>query len=319
MRIDGRANASNDPGDMGTQILSGLLPILLAPRADDVFLIGWGSGVTVGAALQSSAVKHLTAVELEPAVVDGSRYFTEINHDPESDERLELFVDDARHILLASDRTYDVIISEPSHPWVAGVANLFTQDFYRLVDRRLRPGGVFAQWIQTYQLTFENYRTILASVTSVFPYAMIFYTPGIADTVVIATREPLEIDFEKLAARWGDPGVRAELGRIRYRSPEQIVAAVALGPDQVRDLARNAPINTDDNMRVEFSAAAGSLVDLYVRPELDRRSGGPETVLEKPGIILDDPERLRRYVEGLELVGRDPKAYREQLEQAPEG
>src|SRR5439155_1215746 len=131
------------PTDMTTQVLLAQIPLLVAPRAEDVFVVGWGSGVTVGSAL-ASPVRHVTAAEIEPAVVEASRFFVHVNHDPQRDPRLRLYEDDARHILPASDETYDWVISEPPHPWAMGVANIFTQDFYRLVDRRLRDGGVFA-------------------------------------------------------------------------------------------------------------------------------------------------------------------------------
>jgi spermidine synthase len=317
MRIDGRSNASTHPGDMSTQSMLALVPLLLAPRVNDVFIVGWGSGVTVGTALQF-AVEHVTAVELEPAVVEASRYFKEVNHDPESDERLELLLDDARHILLATDRSYDVIISEPPHPWVAGVANLFTQDFYRIAAKRLRPGGIFSQWVQSYELTLDTYRTILATFTSVFPETMIFYTPGTTDTVLVGSREPLRIDLERLAERWNEPAVRAVLEGMGITAPEYVVAAAALGPEQVRALAQGAPINTDDNMLIEFGAAAGSLSATQIWEELERRAAGPEAVTNDPDQILASPLRLRAYAEGLVLVDRQPRRYLQQLGE-PEG
>src|SRR5439155_1278553 len=124
--INGRSNASDAPDDMSTQVLLAQLPILLAPRTDDVFVVGWGSGVTVGSALASPA-RRVTAAEIEPAVVEASRLFLHGNHDPLADPRLRLYADYARHILLAADERYDVIVSEPPHPWVTGVANIFTR------------------------------------------------------------------------------------------------------------------------------------------------------------------------------------------------
>jgi spermidine synthase len=318
MRIDGRSNASNHPGDMATQTMLGLVPLLLAPHVDDVFVVGWGSGVTVGSVLQMKEVQHLTAVELEPAVLEASRFFKKENHDPEQDPRLEVFLDDARHILLATDRTYDVIVSEPPHPWVAGVANLFTQDFYRLVASRLKPDGLFTQWVQSYELNLDTYRTILATVTSVFPEAMVLYTPGTTDTVVVGSRTPFRIDLDRLAKRFEEPGVRADLKRIGMDAPEHIVAAAALGPEQVRAFARGAPINTDDNMLIEFGAAAGSLANIQVWQEIEAHSAGPEAVVRDPEPILSSPSRLRVYADGLKQLDRNPERFVERLEDVPQ-
>ncbi|HEY3187003.1 MAG TPA: fused MFS/spermidine synthase, partial [Solirubrobacteraceae bacterium] len=172
MSINGRANASDYIGDLGTQVTLAQLPLLLAPRMDRVFIVGWGSGVTVGSATRSPA-REITAVELEPAVVEASRLFEHVNNHPGQDPRVRLYVDDARHILLASTDVYDVIVSEPPHAWVTGVANLFTRDFYALAASRLEPDGVFAQWLQTYQISWDAYRSILASFQSVFPEVMV--------------------------------------------------------------------------------------------------------------------------------------------------
>ena len=122
--------------DMATQVLLSQLPLLFAPRTDRVFVVGWGSGVSVGSAART-ATGQVTAVELEPAVVEGSAFFRHVNLDPLRNPRVRLYEDDARHILVASDDRYDVVLNEPSHPWVAGVANLFTRDYYELVARRL--------------------------------------------------------------------------------------------------------------------------------------------------------------------------------------
>ena len=105
------------------------------------------------------------------------RLFEHINYQALDDSRLRLYEDDARHMLLASEDTYDVILSEPSHPWVTGVSNLFTREFFQLARVRLRPDGVFAQWVQAYEISFETYRTILATFQSVFPEVFVFVPP----------------------------------------------------------------------------------------------------------------------------------------------
>jgi spermidine synthase len=307
MKIDARANASDDVGDMATQVMLAQYPLLLAPEPKDVFIVGWGSGVTVGSALQFPGVESVTAVELEPAVVEASQHFRHVNHDPLSDPRTRLFEDDARHILLASEDTYDVIISEPPHPWVSGVANLFTRDFYEMAARRLREDGIFAQWVQSYQISFEMYQSILATFRSVFPEAIIFYVVNSYDTILIGSKTPLRLDLERLEARWRDPAVAADLARVGMVEPGYLLAGISMGPAGVAEITRGAPINTDDNMRVEFAASRGTTAEAgSVLWELESRATPIEDLLPEGKAFLGDHARLRGYVAGRVAMERGP-------------
>jgi spermidine synthase len=316
--INGRTNASTNPPDMATQLLLAQLPLLLAPRPEEVFIVGWGSGVTAGAATQSPA-KRVTAVELEPAVVDASALFDHLNHRPRSDPRVRLYDDDARHLLLASDDSYDVIISEPPHPWVTGVANLFTQDFYRLVARRLHADGVVAQWLQSYQISFESYRSVVASFHAVLPEVMICNPPGGSDTILLGSRRPLAFDLDALHARWANETVRDELARASTPSPEHLLAGCYVGPDGVRAMVRGARLNPDDNMNVEFAAPR----DIVRSPTetvkeiaagLKPHAVPPERLLVDSSALFAHPERVRALIDGLRLHGRATARYEHLLD-----
>jgi spermidine synthase len=315
--INARANASNTPVDMATQVLLAQIPLLLAPRTEDVFIVGWGSGVTAGAALQSH-VRRVTAVELEPAVVEASRWFDDANHHARLDRRVTLFEDDARHILLASEDTYDVIVSEPPHPWVAGVANLFTRDFYTLAARRLRPEGVFVQWLQSYEIAFETYRSIVATLQSVFPDVMVFNPPGSSDTILVATRQPLRIDLEALEARWRHSKTHAELARIGLETPAQLLAGLAIAPDGVRRLAEGGRINTDDNMYVEFRGPRDTIRDPYQTARetlaaMMRYHTPVEDALVDPDALLGNRVRLAALIPALRAANRPTDRYETRL------
>jgi spermidine synthase len=313
VRINGRVNASDDPDDdMPTQVLSATLPLLLVPRASDAFLLGWGSGVSAGAALQGP-IERLTAVELEPAVVEGSRFFLHVNHDPLRDPRLRLYEDDARHILLASEDTYDVMISEPSHPWSPGVAAVFTQDFFALAARRLREDGIFAQWLQGYQMSVETFRSILATFQSVFPEVIIYSPSDAADWILLGSRRPLRFDLADLDRRWQDERLRAENARVNIRRPEHLLAGVYVGPEGVRKFVAGATLNTDDNVHVEFRAprdmiaqdvSGGEITDA-VREHLTPL----ETMVTDPALLLGSRDRLQALVEGLKRQGMDTARY----------
>jgi spermidine synthase len=128
MAINGRTNAS-DREDMPTQVMLAQLPLLVAPQIKNALIVGFASGVSAGSILQSP-IESVDCVELEPATINGSRFFEHVNNHPLNDPRLHLIIDDARTYLRVSPARYDVIMSEPSHPWVPGVANLFTQEFF---------------------------------------------------------------------------------------------------------------------------------------------------------------------------------------------
>jgi spermidine synthase len=316
LRIDGRVNASDHALDMATQTLLAQVPLLIAPRTDDVLVVGWGSGVTIGSVLQGP-VAWVTAVELEPAVVAASAAFTHVNHEPLRDPRLRLYEDDARHILLADDQTYDVIVSEPSHPWVSGVANLFTTDFYQTAARRLRDDGVFAQWVQTYELDLDTYRTLLATFQSVFPETMVFMTPRGYDSILVGSRRALRLDPDEIARRFAAPATRAELERVGMKRPEYLLASLCLGPGAVRELAEGARLNTDANMWVEFHAVRGTVGRTqYISTELEARATPLEQALPDPAWLTAHPERLDAVVEGLRWVERPSERY-EQLRRGP--
>jgi spermidine synthase len=319
--INARTNASDGIIDMGTQMLLAHIPLLLSPRTDDVFIVGWGSGVTVGAATQTPA-KHITAVELEPAVVEASHFFDHANHAPLNDPRVRLYEDDARHILLASEDTYDVIISEPPHPWVSGVANLFTRDFYRIARRRLREGGVFTQWLQTYQITLDTYRSILATFQDSFPEVLIFHPPGGADTILVGSKAPLAFDLEELDRRWQMEPRAQDLARLGMMGSEYLLATLYLGPDGVRKIAEGGRINTDSNMYVEFRGARdmeGSVEEAMAETfaVLEHFETPLEAVVSDPQTLLASRTRLDALVAGLRLVERDPSRFEKMARSLP--
>jgi spermidine synthase len=311
--INGRVNASDNPTDMVTQVLVGELPMLVAPKADDIFIVGWGSGVTAGAVVQSPA-RHITAVELEPAVVEASQFFAHVNHQPLRDPRLRLYEDDARHILQASDDAYDVIVSEPPHPWVTGVANLFTRDFYRIAANRLHPDGIFTQWLQGYQISFETFRSIVASLQSVFPEVLVFRLKGGSDTILVGSRQPLALDLAELERRWNVDVTRAELTRVGMTRPESLLATLYLTPSGVRSLVEGARLNTDNNMYVEFRGARDALEGRKsgardaLEAGLATYFGSVEEVLREPAALLANPERLQALITELERLERPTAA-----------
>ena len=195
MAINGRTNAS-DREDMPTQVMLGQMPLLLAPRLKNALVVGYATGVTAGAILQSP-IESVECVELEPATVNGSRFFEHVNNHPLNDPRLHLIIDDARTYLRVTPTRYDMIVSEPSHPWVPGVANLFTREFFQLGRDRLNDDGIFVQWLQIYQLSTDSLRSVLATFHETFPHVLVFRVEGAwkgKDLLLVGSKTPLTPD-----------------------------------------------------------------------------------------------------------------------------
>lgn len=260
LKNNGKVDASNGD-DMATQIMVGLMPLVVHPTALDkpprVAVIGFGSGVTVGAVTQFP-IGHADVVELEPAVVEaGVRWFGDYNHHPEKNDRVRIIVGDGRNFLSQrpDEPKYDVIVSEPSNPWITGVSNLFTVDYWKLARARLADDGVFCQWAQLYEMTPPNIKTILRSFAEVFPYTYVFAAEDLSsDVIMVAANHPLGLDLERLAKNFGHPVLAAELKRGGVTSAEDIAAQLLLVPREIPAFTAGAPLNTDDNARIEFAA-----------------------------------------------------------------
>lgn len=296
LKNNGKVDASNGD-DMPTQIMVAAIPLLLHARGArdlDVAIVGFGSGVTVGAALQFP-VRHVEAMELEQAVVEaGVDFFADVSHLPRKKAtfpyvdhpRLTLHNDDGRNFLAATPKRYDVIVSEPSNPWITGVSDLFTVDHFRVSKRKLKPDGVYCQWVQLYEMSPENIKTIYRTFASQFRYVMAFAAEELSsDTILVGSDAPLPLDVAHVARAMEDPSVATELARAYVHSPfdvwsrvlfanrEEIMAfthrelrreqggfrevlrATGAGECAPPDCKREPlSLNTDDNMLIELRA-----------------------------------------------------------------
>ncbi len=255
LKNNGKVDASND-ADMPTQIGVGLLPLLLYDdtHPPKVALIGYGSGVTAGAVTQYP-IASLEVVELEPAIYEAAHFFDNVNHRPTENPRVRAIVGDGRNFLSQRRDLYDVIISQPSNPWITGVSNLFTREYFQSVKSRLAQGGIFCQWAQLYEMAPWNIKAIYRTLTDEFPYVMVFAAEDLSsDTILIASRKPIELDIRKIARAFKDPTTAAEAKRAGFDSPNDVPAFLLLGPDELRSFTAGAQVNTDDNALIEFAA-----------------------------------------------------------------
>jgi spermidine synthase len=250
LSIDGKVDASN-AGDMLTQRLLAHVPLLLHPNPARVAVIGLGSGVTLGSAL-SHPIEHADMLEISPEVVEASDFFLRENHGAIKDPRSRLIVGDGRSHLALGNERYDVIISEPSNPWMAGVAALFTREFFEAAKTRLGPGGLLCQWAHTYDISDADLRSIVATFTDAFPHASLWLV-GEGDILLIGSPDPIEPRLEGVRQRWTRPGVAIDLGAVDVPNAETILTLFTASGDRLRSYAGDAPLQTDDRMSLEFS------------------------------------------------------------------
>lgn len=295
LKNNGKVDASNGD-DMPTQIMVGAYPLLMhrdGPEDLDVAIIGFGSGVTVGSVLKFP-VASVDVIELERSIPDASKYFQDVNGlDYNLSEfpyvemdRLTIINDDGRNYLSSTDRMFDVIVSEPSNPWITGVSDLFTTDHFRITKQRLREGGIYCQWVQLYELSPENIKTIYRTFAESFEHVVVFSAEDLSsDTVLLGSDSPIDLNIEHLQEVYGLPGVPEELERAYIHSPYDVFARTLLATkEEVQQFAQieyrmrggewvafpqesNAPgtcnedcrrepspLNTDDNALIEFAA-----------------------------------------------------------------
>ena len=171
-RSNGKTDASTHPADMAVQVLIGQIPMMLHPAPRDVFVLGLGTGVSA-AAVARYPVRSIDIVDIEPAGREAARFFEPENRSVLADRRVRYINADGRNALLAHRRSYDVIISDPSDVWVAGVGSLFTKEFYEVARSRLRPGGVMGQWWHTHALHPDQMKLIVATLPQRLPVCLV--------------------------------------------------------------------------------------------------------------------------------------------------
>lgn len=250
LAIDGKVDASNS-GDMLTQRLLAHVPLLLHPNPKRVAILGLGSGVTLGSAL-THPLDAATVLEISPEVVEASRFFEAENHRALADPRTRLVVGDGRTHLMMGRESYDVIVSEPSNPWMAGIASLFTREFFEGARARLAPGGVLCQWAHTYDISGDDLRSIVATFLTAFPDGSLWLV-GDADVLLIGSAGPLDERVAGIAAAWQRPGVAADLATVGAVDPYAVTSLFVAQGAALKAWVDGAPLQTDDRSRLEFS------------------------------------------------------------------
>jgi spermidine synthase len=253
LSISGKVDATSGITDMMTQLLIGHIPMLIHPEAKDVLVIGLASGVTLGA-VANYAVEKMDAVEISYEVKEAAAFFSDINDEVLRDPRVDLMIRDGRNHLLLTDRLYDVIISEPSNPWMAGIGNLYTREFFDLARRRLHPGGIMVQWIEAYHMPNSILKSVIQTYHSVFPYVDLWVSdpadPG--DVILLGSAVPMTMDVERMKRRLSMEGVREDLIQAGSYQWWQVMQRLIANVPALTEAVRDAPVHTDDRPFMEF-------------------------------------------------------------------
>jgi len=236
---------------MLTQKLLAHLPMLLHGSAREICIIGLGSGVTLASAL-AHPIHAVDVLEISPEVVEASRLFSEEKGAPVDDPRTHLVIADGRTHLALSTRKYDVIVSEPSNPWMAGVAALFTREFFEAARLRLAEHGVICQWVNTYDISSADLQSVVATFSGVFPHTTLWLA-GDGDLLLVGSPEAMEPKLEQLVHQW-TPEVRADLAPVSVTSQFGLLSMFIGGDAAAREFGSGAPAQTDNRMALEFSA-----------------------------------------------------------------
>jgi spermidine synthase len=286
--VSGKVEASTEPQDMSLQRMLGHLPGLMHPNPESVLIVGFGAGVTAGSFVVQPEIKKITICEIEPQIPPHSdKYFGPENHHVLTDPRTEVHYDDARHFVLTSDGKYDIITSDPIHPFVKGMASLYTTEYFAMCKRHLKPGGFVTQWVPLYETSIEAARSEIATFFEAFPNGTIWgnvNTDGQGyDLVLMGQIEPLKIDPGAMQARLERPDyakLKASLLEAGYGSALELLSTYTAQASDLRQWVRGAEINRDRNLRLMYLAGLGlnNYAAGVIYDEMMERASFPDNV-----------------------------------------
>jgi len=251
LRINGKADAGTG-SDMGTQLLTAHLPMLVKQDAKDVFVLGLGSGITAGTLLAYPVEKLVVAENCEP-VIRAARLFKDWNRNVVDDPRTQMWCEDARAVLKLDPQLYDVIITVPSNPWTAGIGSVFTREYYELAASRLKPGGMVAQWFQMYETQDDIVKLVLRTFSSVYPYVEIWDSG--ADIIMLGSLQPWNTGPDVWRSRFeNNERLRLDMWMMGIQSPEALLAKQLASQQTGFAIAGPGPMQSDLFPILEYAA-----------------------------------------------------------------
>jgi len=294
--VSGKAEASTAPLDMRLERMMGHLPALVHRDPRSVLIVGFGAGVTAGSFIPYPDLQRILICELEPLIPPAStQFFGKQNNWVANDRRTHIVYDDARHFVFTTKEKFDVITTDPIHPWVKGTYTLYSKQYYELVKSHLNPGGAVAQWLPIYDSDLETVKTELATFFDVFPNGTVWSNNVKGegyDLVLLGTAEPTALNVDDLQRRLDGAGylaVSQSLAEVGFHSAVDVLAAYAGRAEELRPLLVNAPINEDLNMRLQYLAGLGlnSMADQTIYRSILKYRRFPDGLLTGAGSRMD--------------------------------
>jgi len=293
--VAGKVEASTESYDMRLQRMLGHIPALFHTDPKSVLVVGFGAGVTAGTFVVHPTIQKITICELEPLVPPAAtQYFASENYNVKTDRRTTIYYDDARHFILTSKDKFDIITSDPIHPWVKGTSSLYSKQYFELVKEHLNPGGIVTQWVPLYESDMATVKSELATFFDVFPNGTVWGNDINGegyDTVLLGQVEPEKLDIDALEARWHSPEyarVARSMASVGFNSATDMLATYAGRASDLKPWLAGAAINDDMSMRLQYLAGMGLNSDnpglvysemlTYRRFPQDIFSGSPERV-----------------------------------------
>jgi spermidine synthase len=267
--VAGKIQASNVPRDMRLQRMLGHLTTLTSANPRSVLVIGCGAGITAGAVSIDPRVERETIVEIESLVPQAAAaYFNQPNFDVLRNPKVQVRIDDGRNYLLTVKEHFDGITVDPLDPWVKGAANLYTKEFLEVMKQRLNPGGVVTMYIQLFETNLEAVKSSVATFFEVFPNGTIWgntYQGQGHDMVLLGQVEPLRIDLDEMEQRFGyrdeSSKIPQSLAEVGMNSPVDLFATYAGRKSDLKEWLKDAAINRDRNLRMQYLAGLGLNLD----------------------------------------------------------
>ena len=264
--IAGKVEASDMDVDMRLERMLGHVPALVHPKPRKILVVGVGAGVTAGTFVAHPEVERIVVCEIEPVVPASARaYFGEENHHVFDDPRVELIFDDARHFLQTTREKFDIITSDPIHPWVRGAATLYSLEYLELVKQHLEPGGVITQWVPMYETDERSVKSEIATLARVFPETTL-WNPDLLeegyDLVAMGRVAGGPIDEAALADRlMRAPLVQRSLAQVQIKSAASLMATYAGRATDLAPWLADAEINRERHLRLQYLAGLAANSD----------------------------------------------------------
>ncbi|MGA2232302.1 MAG: fused MFS/spermidine synthase [Tepidisphaeraceae bacterium] len=264
--VAGKIEASTEPQDMRLQRMLGDLPGLVHPHPHSVLIVGCGAGVTAGSFIVQPDIKRIVICEIEPLIPENvsDQFFAKENYGVVKDPRVQIVYDDARHFVLTTKEKFDIITSDPIHPWVKGAATLYTKEYFQICKDHLNPGGVVSQWVPLYQSTEPVVKSEFATFFKVFPSGTIWSNTvdnaGYDVVLLGMENEHATINVDLMQARLGLPEYQEmaqSLTDVGFNSVTDLLGTYAAQASDLTGWLADAQINTDRDLRLQYLAGLG--------------------------------------------------------------